>query len=230
MTPTTILAATTAPAPAPVAPSPSYVPFLIGALVTIVVTIVMGAVNVRSTRQLTRLTLDEQRAQPNAKADHDRAANLRTAQHTAYLAFLKDISALLVACDVYSADPADLEPGRWEGTETDETSELPQPLRERAGKVRESLAEVRLAGGPKVGTLARAVFGQVLRLADQGVSVAHQRFLRAAVPDDDVRGADHADTQLAEYLHAYRMVRAEYAEARRVFLATVRAQLWGPDA
>ncbi|MEV7541202.1 hypothetical protein [Streptomyces sp. NPDC089915] len=135
-----------------------------------------------------------------------------------------------MACDVYSTDPAVLEPGRWEGTETDETSELPQPLRERAGNVRESLVEVRLAGGPAVGTLARTVFGHVLRLADQGVSAAYQRFLRAAVSDDDIRGANHADAQLVEYLHAYRMVRAEYAEARRVFLATVRAQLWGPDA
>ncbi|MGW2681465.1 hypothetical protein [Streptomyces sp. NPDC001436] len=230
MTLTAILAATTAPVPAPAAPAPSYVPFLIGALVTIVVTIVMGAVNVRSTRQLTRLTLDEQRAQLKAKADHDRAADLRTAQHTAYLAFLKDISALLVACDVYSADPADLEPGRWEGKETDEISELPQPLRERAGKIRESLAEVRLAGGPEIGALARTVFGRVLLLANLGVSVAYQRFERASVLEDDVLGVDRADTELARSLRDYRMVRAEYAEARRVFLATVRAQLWGPDA
>ncbi|MER5487781.1 hypothetical protein ABT024_31830 [Streptomyces sp. NPDC002812] len=190
--------------------------FVVGAAITVTVQLVMGILQLSATRRLTRLTLDEQRAQLEVKADHDRAAALRDARHVAYLAFLKACYGVVSAAGEYAAADhpvaEEVGPRGLSAGPDDLLLRLPETLRVVGASARDVLEDVRLAGGQDVGDLARELYAVALGVAHMALDVAAAR-----------RDGDGLEEAQKDFVTA----RIAYGNERRAFTALVRSQVWG---
>ncbi|WP_183068939.1 hypothetical protein [Streptomyces sp. gCLA4] len=240
MDPISLLA--TAAAPVPAADTPVPTAFLVGAAITIIVQLVMGTVTLAVTWKMTRTTHQEQRDQLELEAAHARAADLRAAQYTATLAFLKAAHRLVAAAGDYSTrarpmmvvytDAAegydewvnDLPSGRGEAKVALSIVAPTDGLREVAALARDALEDVRLACGPGLDESAHAVYGAAVDVAYSGMVLADTRHKFPNVATK--QGGWEESVQVVGEKKNFQANRKAFGDLRREFSALVRKEMW----
>lgn len=238
-----ILAATTPPAPAAAAAAADTFPwaFVVGALVTITVQLVMGGLQLRATWRLTHRQLKEQRVQLKEAAVNARSAELRTLQSTAALAFTKACHDLVAAAGAHSTTaqpPGDPVVRVGIGGYDEWVNQLPgtggifssadKTLKGRASAARTALEDVRLAFGPELANEARELYRRAVDLAGNADSLAAVRHRHPNVQVEDDSGIYWEESpEVGCAKEGFRQLRKEYGDQRREFTALFQREVWG---